>query len=115
MTKDSSNGVWSLKQSGDLNGIYYTYLVTVNGKTNETRDVYSTACGVNSKRSMVVDLNSTNPDGWNNDSHVLFNISGKSTGFFLNGAVRLIAIGTPSKFPKRNSLRNIKEEIGGEK
>lgn len=42
-------------------------------------------------------------------------ISGKSTGFFLNGSVRLIAIGTPSKFPKRNSLRNIKKEIGGEK
>lgn len=42
-------------------------------------------------------------------------ISGKSTGFFLNGAVRLIAIGTPSKFPKRNSLRNLKEEIGGER
>lgn len=42
-------------------------------------------------------------------------ISGKSTGFFLNGAVRLIAIGTPSKFPKRNSLRNIKKEIGGER
>lgn len=39
----------------------------------------------------------------------------KSTGFFLNGAVRLIAIGTPSKFPKRNSLRNLKEEIGGER
>ena len=79
MTKDSSNGVWSLKQSGDLNGIYYTYLVTVNGKTNETRDVYSTACGVNSKRSMVVDLNSTNPDGWNDDSHVLFNSSSEAT------------------------------------
>ena len=28
---------------------------------------------------------------------------------------RLIAIGTPSKFPKRNSLRNIKKEIGGER
>lgn len=39
----------------------------------------------------------------------------EGTGFFLNGAVRLIAIGTPSKFPKRNSLRNLKEEIGGER
>lgn len=79
MKKDSSNGVWSVTQSGDLNGVYYTYLVTVDGKTKETRDVYSTACGVNSKRSMVVDLNSTNPDGWENDTHVLFDNSTEAT------------------------------------
>ena len=42
-------------------------------------------------------------------------INEKSIEFFLNGSTRLIAIGTPPKFPKRNSLRNIKEEIGGEK
>jgi type I pullulanase len=72
MTNDASTGVWSVVQSGDLNGVYYTYLVTVNGKTNETRDVYATAGGVNSKRSMVVDLDSTDPDGWSSDGHVLF-------------------------------------------
>ncbi|MGN0441502.1 MAG: hypothetical protein ACI4FO_02230 [Acutalibacteraceae bacterium] len=39
MSKDSSTGVWSVTASGDLNGVYYTYLVTVDGKTNETQDV----------------------------------------------------------------------------
>ena len=29
--------------------------------------------------TVSVDLNSTNPDGWNNDSHVLFNSSSKAT------------------------------------
>ena len=72
MSKDSSNGVWSITQSGDLNGMYYTYLVTVNGTTKETRDVYANADGVNGKRSMVVDLDSTDPEGWSNDTHVLF-------------------------------------------
>lgn len=72
MTKNSSTGVWSLTLNGDYKNKYYTYLVTVNGTTNETQDVYSKAVGVKGERSMVVDLDSTDPDGWNSDSHVLF-------------------------------------------
>nr|WP_255882218.1 MULTISPECIES: type I pullulanase [unclassified Ruminococcus] len=72
MTKDSSTGVWSVTVSGDLNGVYYTYLVTVNGTTKETQDVYSNAAGVNGMRSMVIDLDSTDPDGWSSDKHVLY-------------------------------------------
>lgn len=72
LTKNSTTGVWSTTLSGDYKNVYYTYLVTVNGSTNETQDVYSKAVGVNGKRSMVVDLDSTDPEGWSNDSHVLF-------------------------------------------
>lgn len=71
MTKDAASGVWSIKINGDLNGTYYTYLVTVNGKTNETQDVYSVATGVNGERSMVIDLGTTDPEGWSEDSHQL--------------------------------------------
>ena len=69
MTKDSS-GIWSVTLQGDYKNVYYTYLVTVSGTTNETQDVYSKATGVNGKRSMVVDLDATDPDGWNTDKHV---------------------------------------------
>ncbi len=72
MKKDDSTGVWSIEVDGDLNKTYYTYSVTTNGSTQETGDVYAKACGVNSLRSMVVDLESTNPDGWENDKQVLF-------------------------------------------
>ena len=72
MSLDSTTGVWSVSVSGDLNGVYYTYLVTVNGTTRETQDVYSTATGVNGSRSMVVDLDSTDPDGWSSDKHILY-------------------------------------------
>lgn len=71
MTKNSSNNVWSVTVSGDLNGVYYTYSVTNNGQTKETQDVYSTATGVNGNRSMVIDLDSTDPDNWENDQHML--------------------------------------------
>lgn len=73
MTKDSSNNVWSVTVKGNLNSIYYTYSITNKGTTQETQDVYSLATGVNGKRSMVVDLDSTDPEGWNTDKHVLFN------------------------------------------
>ena len=72
LTKNSSTGVWSVTVNGDLKNTYYTYLVTVNGTTNETQDVYSKATGVNGNRSMVVDLDSTDPEGWENDNHILF-------------------------------------------
>ncbi|MGN0550357.1 MAG: type I pullulanase [Acutalibacteraceae bacterium] len=71
MTMDSATGTWSVTVDGDLNGTYYTYLVTANGTTKETQDVYSVATGVNGNRSMVVDLSKTNPDGWENDKHML--------------------------------------------
>ena len=67
---DKTTGVWSIVVFGDLKNLYYTYLVTVHGKTQETQDVYSVATGVNGKRSMVCDLKSTNPEGWEKDRHV---------------------------------------------
>lgn len=67
---DKLTGVWSVVVFGDLKNLYYTYLVNVRGNINETQDVYSVALGVNGKRSMVCDLDSTNPDGWENDKHV---------------------------------------------
>ncbi|WP_255882591.1 MULTISPECIES: type I pullulanase [unclassified Ruminococcus] len=68
MDYDSSNGVWSVTAKGNLAGSYYTYLVTANGKTQETGDVNAKAAGVNGVRSMVCDLSQTNPDGWESDS-----------------------------------------------
>ncbi len=71
LTKNSSNNVWSIKIDGDLNSIYYTYSITNNGITQETQDIYSVATGVNGKRSMVTNLDTTDPENWENDKHML--------------------------------------------
>ncbi len=71
MTK-GDNGVWSAVLEGDKKNLYYTYLVTVDGVTRETADIYAKAAGVNGNRSMIVDLPSTDPEGWDKDSHVLY-------------------------------------------
>ncbi len=69
MTK-GDKAVWSVTVQGDLNGTYYTYLVTNNGTTKETNDIYARTTGVNGMRAMVVDLDSTDPTGWENDKRV---------------------------------------------
>lgn len=68
MTADA-NGTWVAEKSGDLNGTYYTYSVTLNGEVNEACDPYARTTGVNGARAMVIDLASTNPEGWDNDSN----------------------------------------------
>lgn len=74
---DKFTGVWTVTVEGDLKNVYYTYSVTSPSSilesaetTRETQDVYSYATGVNSARSMVVDLDSTDPEGWEDDQHV---------------------------------------------
>lgn len=66
--KADVNGTWIAEKSGDINGTYYTYSVDVNGKTSETCDPYARTTGVNGDRAMVIDLSSTNPEGWDKDS-----------------------------------------------
>lgn len=60
-------GVWTATAQGNLNGTYYTYLVQVECKEIEACDPYARTTGVNGKRAMVLDLNSTDPEGWEQD------------------------------------------------
>lgn len=71
MTEDVC-GTWVAKKSGDLNGVYYTFSVIVDGEEREAADPYARAAGVNGKRSMVINLRSANPEGWENDRGVFF-------------------------------------------
>ncbi len=65
----TDNGVWEAIEDGDLNGVYYTYAVTIDGITKEACDPYARTTGVNGKRAMVIDLDSTDPKGWDKDSN----------------------------------------------
>lgn len=60
-------GTWIAQRVGNLKGLYYTYLVTVDGVTREACDPYARAVGVNGERAMVVDLAETDPAGWEED------------------------------------------------
>lgn len=58
------NGTWLANVKGDLNGVYYTYCVAVDGEIKEAVDPYAKAVGINGDRGMVIDLLSTNPPGF---------------------------------------------------
>ncbi len=64
MTK-SKEGVWSKVAHGDLNGVYYTYQINHDGLIEETIDIYAKTAGVNGIMGMVIDMEETNPAGWN--------------------------------------------------
>ena len=66
------NGIWYYTVFGDIKNTYYTYIVTTDGKAQETCDIYAKAVGVNGNRAMVVDLDSTDPDGWDKDKHITY-------------------------------------------
>ena len=69
MTADA-NGTWIATVEGDLNGVYYTYSVTRKGETVEAVDPYARTTGVNGNRGMIINLDSTDPAGWENDTYV---------------------------------------------
>ncbi len=70
--KQDVKGTWYLEQTGDLNGVYYTYSVTVDGNTQEAVDPYARTTGINGERGMVIDLDSTDPEGFTEDTRPPF-------------------------------------------
>ena len=60
-------GTWSVELEGDMNGTYYTYMVDNYTEQKECVDPYARTTGVNGNRAMIIDLDSTDPEGWEND------------------------------------------------
>ena len=60
-------GVWAFTAPCG-HGTYYTYTVTTAVGTAEAVDPYARAVGVNGERGMVVDLKSTDPEGFRSGS-----------------------------------------------
>lgn len=57
-------GVYEIEVPGDLHGVYYTYTVENLGVSQEAVDPYARAVGVNGQRAMVVNLEDTDPEGF---------------------------------------------------
>lgn len=57
-------GTWVYETKENLEGTYYTYVVCCDGTEKETMDPYAKAAGVNGRRGMVIDLKTTDPEGF---------------------------------------------------
>jgi pullulanase len=63
------SGAWRGYARDCIPGTYYTYTVTTALGTSEVVDPYAKAVGVNGDRGMVVDLDATDPEGWDKDTY----------------------------------------------
>lgn len=64
----TEGGIWEYSAEKKWLNHYYTYEVTAFGKKQETADIHGKACGINGKRSMILDLSKTNPPAWTKDT-----------------------------------------------
>ena len=65
----SEKGTWYTEVTGDLENWYYLYQVTAHGSVQIAVDPYVYALAVNATRGMIIDLEKTNPAGWEQDSY----------------------------------------------
>lgn len=63
----AERGLWWCIFPGDFDGQIYTYRVKIEDQWNEAADPYAKAVAINGDRSVIINLPSTNPDGWNHD------------------------------------------------
>lgn len=68
MKLNPKEGTWSKTIDGNMLGKFYTFNVKVNGKwLGDTPGINARAVGVNGARAAIIDMNSTNPEGWETD------------------------------------------------
>ena len=60
-------GVWHWSTEERLHGVYYDYILEIEGETVRSADPWARACGLNGQRSMAVNLVLTDPEGWESD------------------------------------------------
>lgn len=69
------DGSWTKTVKGDLNGQFYTFRVVEPSSRwtlHETPGIFAKAVGVNGRRAAIIDMATTNPEGWNEDVRPAF-------------------------------------------
>ncbi len=106
-------GVWTYVYPGSLHGTFYLFALDIEGETLYSQDPYARACGVNGKRSMVVDLRRTNPEGWERDKapqkeaeDVIYELHVKEFSWAKEGGFEESLRGTYKAFTQRDTHLN---------
>jgi len=98
--KYDTKGTWVATLKGDQNGTVFNYRVTVNNTINEAVDPYVRATTINGARGVIVDLDTTDPKGWNSSKP---KFSGKLTDAVIYELhVRDLSMDPSSGIPAKN-------------
>lgn len=66
--KKAEQGTWRISIDRDLKGSFYTFQIEDDGKwLDETPGIWAKAVGINGNRAAIIDMNETNPEGWESD------------------------------------------------
>ncbi len=64
-------GTWFVEVNKDLLGMYHIYQINIKGIIHKAVDPYTKGLGTNSKLGLIVDLDRTDPPGWEEDKRPL--------------------------------------------
>lgn len=68
LMRPEADGSWTYDFADNKHGLYYDFLIERDcGSVDRVADPWAHAAGVNGRRSMVVDLPRTDPEGWDAD------------------------------------------------
>lgn len=59
--------LWVANLTGDLAGLFYTYVIRRGEEMAEVVDLYAKAVGLDGNRAAIIDFDQTNPDDWDKD------------------------------------------------
>lgn len=66
--KEGKGGLWKCSVKGDKQGLFYTFAVRIGDKwMEECAGIDAKAVGVNGRRGAILDLETTDPEGWAED------------------------------------------------
>lgn len=66
-------GVWRHTAHQSLENLYYTYEYSFDGTKTEGVDPYARAVGANGAKGYIINLDKTNPAGWDKSDYVVLN------------------------------------------
>lgn len=101
MTKDVK-GTWVYTLPGNQDGTIYMYRAHFGAKVNEAIDPYVRATTINGDRGVVVDLASTNPNGWDSTARPEFNTGNPTDAVIYELHVRDFSIDPSSGVSEAN-------------
>lgn len=99
-------GFWEVEIAGDLDGKFYNYIIERDNIINEVVDPYAKAVGINGNRGMIINLERTNPKGW--DNHSIPNLNNPIDSIIYETHIRDFTIDSSSRVPD-----NIKGKFKG--
>jgi pullulanase len=89
-------GTWVYTLPGNQDGTIYMYRAHFGDKVNEAIDPYAKAVTINGNRGVVIDLSSTNPEGWNTTNRPSFNSGNPTDAIIYELHVRDFSMDTTS-------------------